>query len=144
MFTYIHRRLPVELVQIQRIRRNRISLLHLQKFSLTTSVAHKHLQPLQSPLIHSRKRLYSTIMAPSIPEEQWAQVIEKTGGPIDYKKVSQQNLSFTCSRTDNCYPRSRFKSPDPTKFLSTSNTREFVTQICTQSMVTGHWQQSYP
>jgi len=26
-------------------------------------------------------------MAPSIPSEQWAQVIESTGGPIEYKKI---------------------------------------------------------
>ncbi|KAF2799006.1 GroES-like protein [Melanomma pulvis-pyrius CBS 109.77] len=26
-------------------------------------------------------------MAPTIPKEQWAQVIEKTGGPVDYKKI---------------------------------------------------------
>ena len=26
-------------------------------------------------------------MGESIPEEQWAQVIEKTGGPVDYKKI---------------------------------------------------------
>ncbi|KAG8527770.1 alcohol dehydrogenase [Bacidia gigantensis] len=26
-------------------------------------------------------------MAPNIPEKQWAQVIEKTGGPIDYKEI---------------------------------------------------------
>ena len=26
-------------------------------------------------------------MAPQIPEKQWAQVIEKTGGPIDYKEI---------------------------------------------------------
>ena len=23
----------------------------------------------------------------SIPKEQWAQVIEKTGGPVEYKKI---------------------------------------------------------
>ncbi|MCJ1286393.1 alcohol dehydrogenase [Xylographa opegraphella] len=27
-------------------------------------------------------------MAPQIPEKQWAQVIEKTGGPIDYRQIS--------------------------------------------------------
>jgi hypothetical protein len=26
----------------------------------------------------------------SIPTEQWAQVIEKTGGPVDYKKIPVQ------------------------------------------------------
>ena len=26
-------------------------------------------------------------MSPSIPEEQWAQVLEKKGGPIEYKKI---------------------------------------------------------
>lgn len=26
-------------------------------------------------------------MAQDIPKEQWAQVIEKTGGPVDYKKI---------------------------------------------------------
>lgn len=25
-----------------------------------------------------------------IPSEQWAQVIEKTGGPVDYKKIPVQ------------------------------------------------------
>jgi len=29
-------------------------------------------------------------MAPSIPDKQWAQVIEKTGGPIDYKEIDVQ------------------------------------------------------
>jgi hypothetical protein len=29
----------------------------------------------------------STKMAPEIPKEQWAQVIEKTGGPVDYKRI---------------------------------------------------------
>jgi propanol-preferring alcohol dehydrogenase len=41
---------------------------------------------------------------PSIPEEQWAQVIEKTGGPVDYKRIPVQkpgpdevlvNIKFT-------------------------------------------------
>ena len=27
---------------------------------------------------------------PEIPKEQWAQVIEKTGGPVDYKKIPVQ------------------------------------------------------
>ncbi|KAL8636617.1 MAG: hypothetical protein Q9226_009234, partial [Calogaya cf. arnoldii] len=26
-------------------------------------------------------------MAPNIPEKQWAMVIEKTGGPVDYKEI---------------------------------------------------------
>jgi propanol-preferring alcohol dehydrogenase len=26
----------------------------------------------------------------SVPTEQWAQVIEKTGGPVDYKKIPVQ------------------------------------------------------
>ncbi|MCJ1290216.1 alcohol dehydrogenase [Xylographa carneopallida] len=26
-------------------------------------------------------------MAPQIPEKQWAQVVEKTGGPVDYKQI---------------------------------------------------------
>ncbi|KAF2750376.1 GroES-like protein [Sporormia fimetaria CBS 119925] len=29
-------------------------------------------------------------MAPEIPKEQWAQVFEKTGGPIEYKKIPVQ------------------------------------------------------
>lgn len=29
-------------------------------------------------------------MAPEIPKEQWAQVIEKTGGPLQYKKIPVQ------------------------------------------------------
>jgi len=29
-------------------------------------------------------------MAPNIPTEQWAQVIEKTGGPVEYKKIPVQ------------------------------------------------------
>jgi len=29
-------------------------------------------------------------MAPEIPTEQWAQVIEKTGGPVEYKKIPVQ------------------------------------------------------
>src|SRR5690348_15568988 len=27
---------------------------------------------------------------PEIPKEQWAQVIEKTGGPVEYKKIPVQ------------------------------------------------------
>lgn len=26
-------------------------------------------------------------MSHQIPEKQWAQVIEKTGGPVDYKQI---------------------------------------------------------
>jgi propanol-preferring alcohol dehydrogenase len=26
-------------------------------------------------------------MAPEIPKEQWAQIFQKTGGPIEYKKI---------------------------------------------------------
>lgn len=26
-------------------------------------------------------------MSQDIPEKQWAQVIEKTGGPVDYKQI---------------------------------------------------------
>ena len=26
-------------------------------------------------------------MSHNIPEKQWAQVIEKTGGPVDYKQI---------------------------------------------------------
>lgn len=29
-------------------------------------------------------------MAPNIPKEQWAMVIEKSGGPVDYKKIPVQ------------------------------------------------------
>ncbi|KAL9115917.1 MAG: hypothetical protein Q9227_000285 [Pyrenula ochraceoflavens] len=29
-------------------------------------------------------------MAPSIPKKQWAQVIEKTGGPVEYKEIDVQ------------------------------------------------------
>jgi propanol-preferring alcohol dehydrogenase len=29
-------------------------------------------------------------MAPQVPKEQWAQVIEKTGGPVEYKKIPVQ------------------------------------------------------
>lgn len=28
--------------------------------------------------------------SPQIPTEQWAQVIEKTGGPVEYKKIPVQ------------------------------------------------------
>jgi len=37
-------------------------------------------------------------MAPSIPEKQWAQVIEKTGGPVEYKQIpgrADQPMSAT-------------------------------------------------
>ena len=26
-------------------------------------------------------------MAPNVPDKQWAMVIEKTGGPVDYKQI---------------------------------------------------------
>lgn len=29
----------------------------------------------------------TTIMSPNIPDKQWAMVIEKTGGPVDYKQI---------------------------------------------------------
>jgi D-arabinose 1-dehydrogenase-like Zn-dependent alcohol dehydrogenase len=29
-------------------------------------------------------------MAPQIPKEQWAQIFQKTGGPIEYKKIPVQ------------------------------------------------------
>ena len=29
-------------------------------------------------------------MAPTIPEMQWAQVIEKNGGPVEYKQIAVQ------------------------------------------------------
>ena len=29
-------------------------------------------------------------MSPNIPSEQWAQVVEKTGGPVQYKKIPVQ------------------------------------------------------
>merc|ERR1712072_794597 len=29
-------------------------------------------------------------MSPTIPEKQWAQVIEKTGGPVEYKEIPVQ------------------------------------------------------
>lgn len=29
-------------------------------------------------------------MAPSIPAKQWAQVVEKTGGPVKYKEIPVQ------------------------------------------------------
>jgi hypothetical protein len=34
--------------------------------------------------------LSTTINMPEIPKEQWAQVIEKTGGPVEYKKIPVQ------------------------------------------------------
>jgi len=41
------------------------------------------------PRIHA-SRITLTTMAPQIPEKQWAQVIEKTGGPVDYKQIPVQ------------------------------------------------------
>jgi hypothetical protein len=29
-------------------------------------------------------------MSPTIPKKQWAQVIEKTGGPVEYKEIDVQ------------------------------------------------------
>jgi len=35
----------------------------------------------------NRYRHKSTMSQHQIPEKQWAQVIEKTGGPVDYKEI---------------------------------------------------------
>ena len=34
--------------------------------------------------------LRTSNMSPTIPEKQWAQVIEKTGGPVEYKEIPVQ------------------------------------------------------
>ncbi len=81
-------------------------------------------------------------MAPNIPEKQWAQVIEKTGGPVDYKEIPGMiSGSFTGHYHANT---SQSQNPVPTKYSSTSNTLEFAIPIYTPSMETGHWQQSSP
>jgi hypothetical protein len=44
--------------------------------------------------LHSHQSLttntFTSLNMGSIPTEQWAQVIEKTGGPVDYKKIPVQ------------------------------------------------------
>jgi len=50
-------------------------------------------------------------MSPDIPEKQWAQVIEKTGGPVEYKQIP-------------------VAKPGPDEV--------YAIQICMLSTVTGH------
>jgi len=39
----------------------------------------------------------STMSQHQIPEKQWAQVIEKTGGPVDYKQIPGKSSISTSS-----------------------------------------------
>jgi len=59
--------------------------LRSQKFGSRFISTHirQHLIPSET----SSKVLIHTTMAPNIPKEQWAQVIEKVGGPVEYKKI---------------------------------------------------------
>merc|ERR1712137_320154 len=59
--------------------RSRNSSLHTQ---------HNHLSTSTSTSNSTRDQL--TMSSPQIPEKQWAQVIEKTGGPLEYKQIPVQ------------------------------------------------------
>lgn len=79
-------------------------------------------------------------MAPNVPEKQWAQVIEKTGGPVDYKEIPGE-ISGSLTVHYHAYTS---QSPNRvlTKCLSISSILESATPICMPSTVTGHCQQS--
>ena len=80
-------------------------------------------------------------MAPNIPEKQWAQVIEKTGGPIDYKQIDGKDIqpSIYKHSTDTLQSRNQAQM----KCLSTSNTLVSATLISTLSTEIGHCQPSF-
>lgn len=72
--------------------------LHLHLYSPSPNKLafcdYSHYQKLnchQSPKPLSLCRTLTT-MAPNIPEKQWAQVIEKTGGPVEYKQIPGEAL----------------------------------------------------
>lgn len=70
------------------------SPLKIGKTPIHSNHSNRRSQPLLIyPLSH-----HHIIMAPSIPEKQWAQVIEKTGGPVEYKQIpgrADQPMSAT-------------------------------------------------
>ena len=75
--------------------------------------------------------------APKIPKEQWAQVIEKVGGPVEYKKIpvaepGPGEVSNAVHRTGQ-----RHGANCVSRFSSTSSTRVCATLISTPSTVTG-------
>ena len=43
--------------------------------------------PFQRSITTYNQYIHTTTMAPNVPEKQWAMVIEKTGGPVDYKQI---------------------------------------------------------
>ena len=77
-------------------------------------------------------------MSGKIPDKQWAQVIEKTGGPVEYKQIpgkTEANPLSVNDQTPYCYLRA--PTPLQIKSSSTSNTPESATPTSTPSMATG-------
>ncbi len=70
-------------------------------------------------------------------------VIEKTGGPVDYKEIPGRPLVlyFDCMAAD---PRLQSQSPGRMKSSSTSSTPASATLIFMPSTVTGLSLQSFP
>ena len=67
-------------------------------------------------------------MSDSIPEKQWAQVIEKTGGPVDYKQIPGRT---TCNVFMGIYLMIiQWRSLGQMKYWSTSSTLVFAILIC--------------
>lgn len=67
-------------------------------------------------------------MAQNVPEKQWAQVIEKTGGPVEYKEIPGE-LSLAQVLLHYDVDNLQLQSLAQTKFSLTSNTPEFAIPI---------------
>ena len=79
-------------------------------------------------------------MSPNIPEKQWAQVIEKTGGPVEYKQIPGQYRGFQGTVDMLIAPQSRNRVR--MRSSSTSNIQESAIPIYMPSTVTGPLQPS--
>ena len=80
-------------------------------------------------------------MSYNIPSEQWAQVVEKTGGPVKYKKIPVQKPGPNEVLINIKYSG---KLPVMTySFLKLKTKQVFAIPTCTQSTVTGHWPPSF-
>lgn len=75
-----------------------VDLLTKISYPKHTLVAHRHFLRKRTSFAYPSTLIrYTSTMPHNIPDKQWAQVIEKTGGPVDYKQIPGKTYTAYCS-----------------------------------------------
>lgn len=107
---------------------------------------HQAVSSVYSTHIHTNQKhsseLIITMAEFEIPTEQWAQVIEQTGGKLHIELFT--HVSHSQLLQSQPTSRSPSGNPAPTKSSSTSNTPASATPTCTPSTATGRSSERRP